>query len=48
MWQEESSKRPSFAEIVEILQSNVRKGSVTSEQSYTDSRKNYYLDLLAK
>lgn len=44
MWQEESSKRPSFAEIAEILQSNVRKGSVTS----TDSRKNNYLELLAK
>ena len=48
MWQEESNKRPSFTDIVQTLQSDIRKASVTSEQSHTDSRKNNYLELLVK
>ena len=43
MWQEESSKRQMFAEIVETLQTNIRKASVTSE---TD--KYNYVDILAQ
>ena len=43
MWQEESSKRQTFAEIVETLQTNIRKASVTSE---TD--KYNYVDILAQ
>ena len=42
-WQEESSKRPTFAEIVEGLQNNIRKASITSE-----SDKNNYVDIVAQ
>ena len=45
MWQEDSSKRPTFAEIVETLQTNIRKASITSE---TDDKKYNYIDILAQ
>ena len=47
MWQEESSQRPTFAEIVETLQSDVRKASVTSETDENHKR-DYYVDILAE
>ena len=43
MWQEESNTRPTFAEIVETLQTNIRKASITSE-----TEKCNYVDILAQ
>lgn len=51
MWQEESSKRPSFVEIVQNLQSNVKEAPVTSVELCTETdennRKSNYIDLVA-
>ena len=49
MWHEESSKRPSFAEIVETIQRDSEEASIASETLYTENdenRKNNYIDLL--
>ena len=51
MWQEESSKRPSFAEIVQSLQKDSKEDSITSEElciETDENRKNNYIDLLAQ
>ena len=51
MWQDESEKRPSFAEIVQTLQSNVKNATSTSEESCTEleddvNERNNYTDIL--